>query len=158
MRGLFWAGVFWVLGSGDSFFFRVSRGFLSGSRQGFSFSRAGCSFFKDRAGSGLFPGQGQSKIVKVFLSAVRQSKVVKILLFRARSRQGLGSLFVERVKVFFLDGARFFFLPRAKVKMLEARVKVSTLGWMSYSLIVEGRILDSRRYCLLLSGIKGFVV
>ena len=35
------------------------------------------------------------------LSGARQSKVVKILLFRARSRQGLGSLFVERVEVFF---------------------------------------------------------
>ena len=40
--------------------------------------------------------------------------------------------------------------------MLEARVMVSTWGWMSYSLIVEGCILGSRRYCLLLSGIEGF--
>ena len=92
-RGLFWAGG--VLGSGV-------RGFVLLPGKSRIFSRVKARFFffqgrmffsfEDRAGSGLFPGQGQSKIVKVFLSEVRQSKVVKILLFRARSRQGQGKV------------------------------------------------------------------
>ena len=65
-RGLFWAGG--VLGSGVRGFVLLSGKSRVSSRvkARFSFSRAGCSFFKDRARSRLFPGQGQSKIVKVF--------------------------------------------------------------------------------------------
>ena len=96
-RGLFWAGGVLGSGSGDLFFFRVSQGF-QGQGKVFFF-RTGCSFFKDRARSGLFPGQGQGKIVKVFLfrgKAEQGSQDSSFQgKFKAKSGQGLSSRFVE---------------------------------------------------------------